>query len=473
MSTIGSIVGIAKGVTDLQRSKVALEQDTGALEARKAVAQAAMDPENMNEDGTLNLDKFSIAALRADPKNYVATDFIGKAAHSNNQLTQLKSAALGLGDQVQGYLGQRIGALSLDPNVTKADVATALDDAIRIAGPGATAASKLRDITLERLKLVKDEDLPKALIALRNRAFPIASQAPQTALVNTGAQTVPVQSNPLAGPVGPMGGAATVPNQVGPAQAEQVTQDLLGNPMKVITAPDGRKSFQPVEGAKTPPLLAFPPGESQQTAAKLAEARQASNDAARSVAEQRANNREIIKLTDGAITGAGSDKLNSVLTSAGLQGLTGDTGTDYNLIGHYLSMQAQNNAKMMGAGTDASRGISEQVAGSRTWTADALKKATKVNDALAAGVGYFNDGLEKAINDPNNQKSIFAARDYQNAWAKNMDVRALRLLNAVEAGDKGERAAILKEIGGEGSPAAKALAAKVRVLGNLVETGRP
>lgn len=474
LGTLGSVTALARGATELQRSNVALEQESGANEARKAVAQAAMNPENHNEDGTLNLDKFTVSAFKADPKNYVASEYIGKAAHSNNQLTQLKSAALSLGDQVQAYGGQRIGALAADPASTKDDFKRALDDIVRIAGPGASAAKVMRDITLERLKTVPDEPgaVQKAMLAYRNQAFPLASQAPQTALVNTGAQTVPVQSNPLAGPVGPMGGAAPVPNQVGPLAAEQQKFDRNGNPYIEARSPDGQIVNKPMPGARAP-MLDFPPGENADSAGRLVAARQASNDAARTLPEQRENNRQIIKLVDGAITGAGADKLNSIFTSAIGQKLTGDTGTDYNLIGHYLSMQSQNNAKAMGAGTDASRGISEQVAGSRTWTADALKKATKVNDALAAGVGYFNDGLEKAINDPNNRDGIFAGRKFQNEWAKNLDVRALRLLNAKESGDKAEMDAIIREAGGKDSPAFKALMGKTRTLGNLVEFGRP
>lgn len=470
-ATIGSMVGIAKGITELKRQNVALEQDTGALDARKAVSKAMMDPENHNEDGTVNLDKFSINALKADPKNYVATDFIAKAARANADMVALKSTALQLGDQAQGYIGQRAGALSLDPNVTKADVTSMLDDAVRIAGAGSPAVKQLRDLIVEKMLPGIPND-PKAISAglarLRALSTPVAAQQPQTALVNTGAATVPVQTNPQAGPVGPMAGAGAVPNQVGPQGAEQMATDLLGNPIKVVTAPNGQKSYAPVEGSKTPPLLSFPAGENQQTAAELSKARAAANAAAATVQTQRFNNAQIVKLADSAVTGAGADAVNKFLTSVGMQNaIPGDAGDSYNKLGHFIAVQAQQNAAAMGAPTDAARATAEMATASRQWTPKAIKDATKINDALATGAGLYNAGLERAIASPTNEKSIFAVRDFQNAWAQNFDVNAARLFNAKETGDKEEYETIVKEMGGRGSARAKALGQKVLTLEQL------
>ncbi len=483
-SSLSGMVGTMQGIQNLQtgaieqqRRQVQLTQEQGALDARRAVAGVINDPEIKNPDtGLVDVDKFLQRALQVDPNNYVATEAGGKIAVTNSQMLKMKSDALSLGNEAQAYVSQRLGALALEPDLNDTRVHQALDE----IGQMMPAAKQWAENARKFIQPLHEKDqLAAGLTKIRNFGFGMQAQQPQTTFVQSGRQAVPAQSNPLAGAVGPMAGATPIETGLVPAtQAEVEKKDVLGNSYLEVRPPNGQVYNKAMPGASIPPLLAFPPGETAVTAQGLSTARTASNQRALGIPEQHFNNQQIIALADrgsAAITGSAADKLNAALGSVGIQkiGPADDAATAYQRLGHFLSLQSQENAKAMGAGTDAARNISEQATASRTWTKEAIKSATKVNDALATGVDYFNRGLEASINNPQNQKSIFAARDFQNAWAKNFDVDAMRLLNAAKSGDKAEQAAIIKELGGADSARAKALAQKIRVLDALATTGRP
>lgn len=471
LSTLGSIASTANALTSVKRSQIGLEQEQGQLDARKAIGALMGDPNLRDPDtGLPDLNKFAVAAQAADKNGYFWPQAIKAQAEANNELMKVRANVMSLGDQQMDYVGKRTGAAALDPENNKEKTGFMLDDIQRIA----PAARPMVDIVRKHLAVIPDD--PKALNAyltrVRNMGFPMAAQQPQVAGIGTGADTQFAQTNPLAGQVGPVAGSQPIPNAVGPTGAETSKSDVLGNPYIETKSPAGQIVPKAMPGANTPPLLSFPPGETPQTAAALSAGRNAANDAARTIPEQHFNNAQIVKLADATTTGEGAKM--AAMLKGGAAGIpwTADSASNFNRLGHFIALQAQTNAKAMGAGTDAARALSEQATVSTNWTADAIKSAAKINDALASGVDYFNRGLEKAINDPSNQKSIFAAREFQNAWAQNFDVTAMRLLNAKESGNNDEVRKIIGEIGGKNSPPAKALAQKVRNLDALINQGR-
>lgn len=479
MTSLGNVLGAARGIQQLQTGKieqqrtgVALEQEQGALDARRAVAEVMKNPEMRDpETGLLDLNKLAPAIQAADPNNYVWHDALKNTAAVNGDMMKLKGMAMNLADQQQAYVGQRVGAVIADPNATRKDLDAALSDVLKVV-PGAKPQVDIIRGHVNGLDKETAGSWRQVATIFRNQAFPLAAQQPQTALVNNGVATVPVQSNQLAGPVGPIAGATQVPNQVGPGAREAVVQDRAGNPVIEVTAPDGSKTYKPVPNNSGPrPMVSYPPGESAQSAQALTQVRSEVNQAAAKVPEQHFNNRQIEKLADTALTGTGAQAWSKAFSTMGLQWTPGDATANYQQLGHFMALQSQANSKAMGAGTDAARAISEQATGSTAWDAKAIKRATKINDALSTGVDYFNRGMEAAINHPENQKSIFAARDFQNAWSQTFDVNAMRLHNAIQDGDKGEQKAVIDSVGGKNSPGARALAAKMRALDKLISEG--
>lgn len=481
MTSFGSIANSATtmqrfrtGQIEQQRAGVALDQEQGALEARKAVAQVMSDPSLRDpETGLLDLNKLAPAMQAADPKNYVWQEAFTKTAGVNADMMKLKGMAMNLSDQAQAYVAQRVGAVIADPDSKRKDLDAAFDDVLRVA----PAARPQVDIIRNRVNGLDAETADKwkpVALSFVKQAVPFASQIPQTSMVQSGTATVPTQSNPVSftGAPGPIPGATPVQNQVGPSSRETVVPDRANNPVIEVTAPDGTKSYKPIPNNGGPrPMVSFPPGESPQSAQALTSVRTEVNQAASKVPEQHFNNKQIEKLADTALTGTGAQTWSKAFSTMGLQWTPGDATANYQQLGHFMALQSQANAKAMGAGTDAARGISEQATGSTAWDAKAIKRATKINDALSTGVDYFNRGMEAAINSPDNQKSIFAARDFQNAWSQTFDVNAMRLHNAIQAGDKEEQKAVVDSVGGKNSPGARNLASKMRALDKLISEG--
>jgi hypothetical protein len=479
MSSLGNMLGAARSMQQLQtgaieqkRAGVSLQQEQGALDARRAVAEVMKDPEMRDpETGLLDLNKLAPAIQAADPKNYVWHDALKNTAAVNGDMMKLKGMATTLADQQQAYVGQRVGAVIADPNATRKDLDNALQDSLT-AVPSAKPQVDIIRSHLNKLDAETSGNWRQVATVFRNQAFPLADQKPQTTLLNTGRENVPLQTNALNGPVGPMAGAQPVRNEVPPTAKETPAQDLLGNSYIIDRTPDGRLVPKAMPGSGAPPpLLHFPPGESPQSAQQLTGMRTEVNQAAAKVPEQHFNNRQIEKLADTAITGTGAQTWAKAFSTMGLQYAPGDATANYQQLGHFMSLQSQANAKAMGAGTDAARSISEQATGSTAWDAKAIKRATKINDALSTGVDYYNRGMESAINNPDNQKSIFAARDFQNAWSQTFDVNAMRLHNAIQAGDKAEEKTVIDSVGGKNSPGARGLAAKMRALDKLISEG--
>lgn len=472
MKSLGSIMDLAKGQQALQtgrigqqRQSVALEQERGALDARRNVAKVMADPANVDpETGLHDLNKLATAASAADPNNYVWQEALKQTAAVNNDLLKVRSTALALGDQEQAYIGQRLGAAALEPNLTKADALGVIDDAVRVV-PTFKNASIMR----KYVEATPDDPnkLKAVLTKFRNLGFPLAAQAPQTALPQTGAATQPVQINPLGGPIAP--NAPPIANQVGPAQAETQTRDALGRPAIEVKSPGGQISYR-APNSDYKPLMSLPPGETAQSAQKIIEARTEVNQAASQVPAQHFNNKQIVKLADTGFTGTSANMLAKIMSSAGMSYIPGDEAANYQQLGHFMALQTAANAKAMGApaALNAAQAVAEREAGSAAWDAQAIKRTAKINDALATGVDYFNRGMERAIKDPNNPNDIFAARDFQNQWSKTFDVNAMRLHNAKQDDNKKEIEEIVREVGGRNSPGAKALAAKMRALDALI-----
>ncbi|MFM0300018.1 hypothetical protein PQQ99_07810 [Paraburkholderia sediminicola] len=165
------------------------------------------------------------------------------------------------------------------------------------------------------------------------------------------------------------------------------------------------------------------------------------NAAAQQVPTQRYNNAQIMQLSNSATEGPGSAQWNKMLGTIGLANHSAeDAASQYQLIGHYVALQAQNNAAAMGVHTDAGQALSSMATGNTEMNRTALQEATRTNDALATGVQDFNQGLETAIKA--NGGDVRAKRDFQNQWAQNFDPTIYKIKNALQAGDQQQASSI-------------------------------
>ena len=143
----------------------------------------------------------------------------------------------------------------------------------------------------------------------------------------------------------------------------------------------------------------------------------------------------LLKLSPEAFTGTGGGQLAKVLGAVGIQS-TNSVSADTAQLKHFVSLQIEQNAAAQGANTDAARSLAASAVLPTDSPEQAIKNITKVNDGYVTGNELYSQGMNAAINNPNNQKDVFAARDFRNAWAKAFDPRIAMLENAQKAGDR-------------------------------------
>lgn len=464
LTSLSQIMGIANAATQLQKNRATLESD---IAQRKAESGTAVIGEE--------------AARRTLEPKVRSAEAAAKTAETGAVSAQWKLDA----DQA-GLAMQHAGGLLTHEGIVKGDSKSSMEALMGYE-------DRLRALKIPEDK-IRAQLAPLYMTATHNpqnlagmiKQATVGSIAPSgqgPAMTPTYAaqgQTQAVNVNPMAP------GAAPAPQTLAPAvpvtQAERTTTDALGNPaIEVTDQKTGAKSFKAPPGSNTPPLMALPAGESPDSAKPLLAARTATNEAAAKVPDQHFNNREIIRLAPSAFTGTGGDTFAKILGSVGIQA-TNDNAANTAQLNHFLALQTENNAKAMGANTDAARQIATTAAGSAKSPEQAIIRIAKINDAYASGLELFNKGMEAAIKNPANDRSIFAVRDFQNKWAQTFDPTAMMLHNAVQAKNSAPNAKeqlaaqkdieeIVRAVGGKGSKGAAALGQKYHALEKLSTEG--
>lgn len=460
LTSLGDVLGIAQGITNLQKSRETLESDIAQRKAESRRSQTEAE----------------YAARTLEPKieqQQAATDTAKTGAASSQWKLDSDQAA-------KAY--QLAGGLLTDQSVINGDGAGSMK-----ALMGIEEQMRAHKIPEDKIRAqmaplyLTATHKPEALAGMVKQivAGGVAPGSQGGAVTPQYAQagaTTQQNVNPLAP------GAQPAPQQIAPAVPitgqETTKTDVLNNPYIETRDAQGKIGAKPAPGSSTPPLLQLPPGESADTAKPLMALRQQTNQAAASVPESHFNNEQIVKYAKAGFTGTLSEKLRK---AAGIVGT--DAAADTAQLQHFLALETARSAGAMGANTDAARGIAERVAGSASSPEKAIIGIAKVNDAYATGLEMFNKGMEAAINNPANQKSIFAARDFQNAWAQTFDPVAMQLHNAVVAKNKATNAReqmdaqsdiaeIVRQAGGKGSKGAAALAQKYQAIERLANGGQ-
>ena len=440
MQRIGEMINFARGVTDLQKSRATMETD---IEQRRAESARAV-----TEAG--------VAAQTAQPR--VAQ----QAAQTSTAQTQAQSSQWAF-DRDQAMEGYRIaGGLAQDPRIVAGDPTGTVDALL-------SAEDQMRSLKIPEAK-IRMQMAPLYALAAKN---PAGMRSALDNIVRAGAGAgaqANIANAPLSaiqdgsninltqmqpGATGGAGVRGTMPLELPLGERQNVsinpltkapmttTKDAQGNVVGVSQTPTG---------AGVPQLA---PGQPEDIPI-LTTLRSTVNNAAARVPESRFNNSQILRLADETNTGRGAEILRNMKGGYAALPWTADAAKNYDTLGHFIALEAGNAAAAMNAGTDAARSLAEQKTASTGWTADAIKSAVKVNDALAVGLENFNKGMEAAVNRAGG--NILAVRPFQNAWSAAFDPNVYRYANAMQAGDKAEMTRIL---GAEGSPARRAKAAEL------------
>lgn len=464
VTSLGELLAVGNAATQLQKSRATLESD---VEQRKAESRSAVTESELRR--------------RTLEPTVRTSEAHARTAETGANSSQWKLDA----DQASTFM-QHAGGLLTDKGVVDGDSAASMK-----ALMGLEERARALKIPEEKIRAqmaplyLAASHQPQALAGLIKQgvAGSIApgsqpgALAPSYAAAGGTAQTNVNQFTPGAQPA-----PQVIQPAVGITQQEEAATDALGNPAIKVRAPNGAISYKAPPGSNTPPLMALPPGETADTAKPLMALRQATNAAAAAVPEQRSNNQQIVKFAQSGLTGTLSESLRR---AAGIVGM--DKAADTAQLNHFLAKQTEANAASAGASTDQGRAMAAQVAGTATSPEKAIIGIARVNDAYATATEMRNKGLEAAINHPENGKSIFAARDFQNRWSEVMgnplSLTAMQLHNAVSAKNNATTAAekleaqkfineITQSVGGKKSNGAAKLAQQYLMIDKLSAEGR-
>jgi hypothetical protein len=453
LGVAGAIQGYQTGQIEQQRTGVALEQEQGKLAARKAVGAIIADPQYRTADGTYDLNAIGPAIYSADPNIYHAKDAIGALTQYNNDTINVKKNALSLSDSARGVVASAIGSLANDPQITSAKVLDVMDT-LKKQSPVTAPIVDIWRTQLDRPEFADPRKLQAFVMNARSQVMPptaqIESQTPAGLPFNTGQVSGLINTRPTAGATGPVPGTLTQ-NVVPPMSAEQVGTDAFGNPVRVVRDARGVLSLEPMNtrgGATAPgaggapaPMYSFPAGESPQTKQALEGERQVALTTLTQAPLLHATNRGVLEEIDRtAATGTPGPKLQALFSTLGVAFSTQEQkASAYDLVGKYLERNALQAAQGMGPNTNAGLEAQIKANGSVAYNPTAIKKITRLNDALVTGVETYQPGLEKAIQGSPDQ--IFAKRRFDQQWAQNFDPRAMQIFNAAEAAKEHDAAA--------------------------------
>jgi hypothetical protein len=139
----------------------------------------------------------------------------------------------------------------------------------------------------------------------------------------------------------------------------------------------------------------------------------------------RFNSGKIIEYAEKASTGTGGALLNDLKGNfAGLP-FTGNTVSDFNLLGHQLALQNAELAKTPGINSsDAGQRLAGEMSGTTSWDRKSIIEATRTNRMMGEIVDLFNQGVKTHGKSP--EKAI----EFQNKWNKTLDIDTIRLYDA-------------------------------------------
>lgn len=448
----------------LQRERTALESEQQSLRQRQALAKYDWN-KHLGQDGTLDLNTLNDPDLMAAAGDQYQ-DVLQRAVQAKESQLQSKRTLTALRNDQREAFSEMMGALRSDRDVAedtekgRQKVNQAMLQYGEMYGEDVLPVLSAYAAPLQRTPKGRLNDALRAIqLQAHSASEALAAQQPQ--YIGTGAELT--QINPNVAP-GSAPGALTLTLPPGAeiltdAKGAQFVYDRQRNSV----APVGMgRGGGPAPGA-APSEFTQPTYRGQ--AADI-ETQQQEVQATRTQADQAPVNRNIfqhiLKLADETSTGP----LVSFLQNTKVGGQV--FGDNFQELGKYLEKNAIANMQAMGGPPSDAR-LSAAVAanGSTRFNPSALKAVTQFNYATNTGLEAYRQGLDKAIGIENpdyGQLPRFKAE-----WAKNFDIDAFRLENAIADGDSEARDEILASLTPQ---QAASLQRKMKNLDTLTARGK-
>ena len=449
-----------QGQQDLQQSQIALQEKQASVPILQNIKRYT------NDQGAIDFDRLTPDIMSAAPTTGPA--ILSGVAKAQQEATTAKTAVFDLDQKSRNMAGGAFASLVDQPYDVVQNVVSGMKATFPAAAPTFDFLNKyIIGPNQGDQKTLNDHLLKASRIFLGTEKAQDAN-SPGVSFVPTqgGIQPYNTKAGVPGIPLGPMGAAMAPPNQ---------TVTTTGGGTALANPATGQVSPL-TPSSPTAPTVDFPAGENLNTQAELQLQRTSAQQTANQAPTMHNINRSIISLVDSGDVSSGKwgETMQKLRSATGfLSDKFGDpNATDTNLAGKMLERSALTAAQSMGPHTNAGLEAQVRANGSLEYTPQALRKIATLNDALTTGSTLYQAGLENVIN--GNGGGIFAKRQFDQQWTKAMNpsggvdgVQALRLKNAVDAGDKTEIGNILKEVGGPNSKGAQMLFLKLQSIHQL------
>ena len=431
------------------KNQLAVQQAGAGIASNKAVSMAIKD--NTDQDGNLNVPGIITQLSKDENASYNLPELATKLLALKGQQFTTDTANLTNLATKNSLAGQRLGPLVANINegkpVTRDQIVNEFVHLNRIGVFSPQEAAK-HMATLPAVTGNKEKDqealhnwVTNEHRATLNNETLFSKLLPSQSFVSTGAGTQILTTKPLTGQTTPAG---FIQGQL-PMGTQLVAQEGDGTGLpsgtKYIMNQSGTPTILPQGGmvqggmpqngmiqGQQPTSKPLVTNLATSTETNLAKGNQIVNEArekAAGIPTLRFNAGKIIEYAEKASTGTGGALLNDLKGNfAGLP-FTGNSVTDFNLLGHNLAMQNAVLAKTPGINaSDAGQKLAGEISGTTSWDKKSIIEATRTNRMMGEINDLFNQGVQKYAKSP--EKAI----DFQNKWNTVLDLDTIRLYDA-------------------------------------------
>jgi hypothetical protein len=447
----------------IQHQRTALESEQQSLRQRQALAKYDWN-KHIGPDGTLDLATLNDPELMAAAGDQYQ-DVLQRAIVAKESQLQSKRTLTALREDQRTAFGEMMNALRSDRDVAEDNergrqkVNEAMIQYGEMHGEDVLPVLQAYAGPLQKAPKGRMSDALRAIgLQAMDVSAQLASQQPQ--YTSTGAELTQINPNVAPG-TAPSALTLTLPpgaEILTDAKGAQFVYDRQRNTVTPVGA--GRGGVSP---SAAPTEFTQPTYRGQEHDIQT---QQQEVQATRTAADQAPVNRNIfqhiLKLADETSTGP----LVSFLQNTKVGGQF--FGDNFQELGKYLEKNAIANMQAMGGPPSDAR-LSAAVAanGSTKFNPAALKAVTQFNYATNTGLEAYRQGMDKAVGIENPDYGKLPR--FKADWAKNFDIDAFRLENAIADGDTETRDAILRSL----TPKQAAeLQRKMKNLDALATTGK-
>lgn len=483
LSTLSSIIGIRQqqqalqtGAYEQQKAQAgAIAAQQGAKELQ-AGAKLLSDPIGnglIDEEGNPTKDSYSIIKSVMPTTGDDRYQSLLKTAQGH---VEFRNSVQNLSQNEQGYVSSRLAGIAADPNAHISDVVNGIND-LKSQFKGTAEEASINRL----VKVMKDaiddagdkhgmdgvrqvvNGFSRGAVGNAGITGPGGVATPTATTMQAPGGLQPIQSNPMApGGIRPIG--QPLPQGIAPGT---VVSPMTGGVGVINPAGQVRPVTEvPTAGASKAPFNPSYPGQQHDIETYRNEVQSVRQEAQQAPLARNIN-AQILRLSQDARTGPGSDVWQHVIGAVGAPfGLS--PSASYQEVGKFLEKNAIAAMQSMGGPPSDSRlEAAAKANGGTSFSPEALQTVTKFNDATNTALDQYRQGIDHAVGMGQNvDYSRLPA--FKAAWAKNFDVDVFRVENAIRDGDTAELARIKKELG----PARlKALAEKRKNLTTLSQSG--